>query len=201
MHQSQKTSLDKYEREILYYVIRHGMKPLVFNDGTEEGEVNPMTVLEYVKFDLERDGLWFQTPLLTDILNEAIAQMSDPNFEPSRYFLAHPKEEISKIAVSLLEDKYQLSKVHTKQFGENAKQEDTPFAEHKLLDTSVPRVLTELKNAHVTIQIKEIKKQMTEKQKEGDMDATMQLMHQLKGLEEIKGMLAKVLGERIVLRW
>lgn len=200
IQQSGDSSFVKFEKEILYYIVRYGTKPLV--DGNDdEGNHNPMTVLEYVKFDLERDGLWFQSPFFTEMLNEAIEHMNDTDFEPSRYFLAHPAEQISKIAASLLEDKYQLSKVHTKQFGEDAKLEDTPLAEHKWLDTAVPRVLTELKNAHISLQIKEIKKQMTEKQKEGDMDATIQLMHQLKELEEIKAMLAKVLGERIVLRW
>lgn len=194
------SQLDKYELAILYYVVRYGMARM-FEPDEESKEENTTTVLQYVKFDLERDGLWFQNPLYKGMLDEAISHMEDDNFSPSRYFIAHPEQKMSRVAVSLLEDRYELSKVHTKQYGENAKQEDTPLAEKKQLETSVPRVLTELKDAYISQQIKEVKKQMVQKQKEGDMDATIALMQQLKQLEDIKNMLSKVLGERIILRW
>jgi len=199
--QAVKTPLDKYELAILYYVIRYGTISIIQRE-IEEGEENEnTTVLEYIKFDLERDGLSFQNPLYKQILDEAVMHMSEDSFVPSRYFLAHPQQEISKLAANLLEDRYELSKVHMKQFGENVKQEETPLAEEKNLETSVPRVLTELKDAFISLQIKEIKEQMKQKQKEGNSDAAIELMYQLKELEVIKKALAKVLGERVILRF
>lgn len=199
------SKFDKYELAILYYIVRFGMSRL-FQVNEEEGETkvefaDDSTVIEYIKFDLERDGLWFANPLYKQMLDEAVEHIGDDKFSPSRYFLAHPQQEISLVAANLLEDKYELSKVHMKQYGENMKQEDTPLAEEKQLATAVPRVLTELKGAFVTDEIKAIKKRMVQAQKEGDMETTIQMMRELKQLEEIKKVLAKVLGERIVLKW
>jgi len=192
-----KTPIDKFELAILYYIVRYG-KELLVEEGSEE---EPMSVIDYVKYDLERDGMWFSNPVYTQMLEDAIAHTHEETFVPSRFFLAHTEQQISKIAAELISDRYQLSKVHTKQFGEDAKQEDTPFAEEKNLIKSVPRVLTELKDAHITRRMKEIKEEMESKQKAGDWDAAIELMRQIKDLEEIKKALAKVLGERIILKW
>lgn len=197
-----KTAIDKFELAILYYIVRFGKEPLV-EEGQEASEAKneAMTVIDYVKFDLERDGMWFEHPLYTQMLEDAIAHAHEESFVPNRFFLAHPDQQISKTAAELLGDRYQLSKLHTKQFGENAKQEDTPLAEEKHLIKNVPRVLTELKDAHITKRIKEIKEEMEQKQKAGEWDAAIDLMRQIKDFEEIKKALAKALGERIILRW
>ena len=200
---AKKTPIDKFEYAILYYIVRYGMYKLKTEE--EEAKEEPMEykmkVIEYIKYDLERDGLWFTNPVYNQILNEAVEQSLNIEFVPSRYFLAHPDQEISKIAANLQSDRYTLSKIHIKQFGENAKKEDTPLAEEKHLLKDVPRVLTELKDAYITKQIRDIKEEMAAKQKEGDLDATIELMQQIKQLEDIKKALAKALGERIILRW
>ncbi len=193
-----KSAIDKFELAIIYYVVRFGKEPLV-EEGQEVSD--PMTVIDYVKYDLERDGMWFAHPLYTQMLEDAIAHAHEETFVPSRFFLAHPDQQISKIAAELLGDRYHLSKVHTKQFGEDVKQEDTPMAEERHLVKNVPRVLTELKDAHITKRIKDIKEEMEQKQKAGELDAAIDLMRQIKDFEEIKKALSKALGERIILRW
>lgn len=195
--------LDKYELAILYYIIRFGHLPIQQsqNEEDENVEVDKTTVLEYIKFDLERDGLHIQNPLYKTIYEEAVAQMNNSNFIPSRYFLSHPKQEISLLTAHLLEDRYELSKIHTRQYGENVKADDTPLAEAKQLEYSVPRVLTELKDAFISLQISSIEKQMITKQSEGDIDTCIKLMAQRKELVDIKNVLSKILGERVVLKW
>lgn len=196
-----KSPFDKFELAILYYVVRFGTMQMIQRE-LEEGEEahENITVLEYIKFDLERDGLWFQNILYREILEEAIHMMEDQTFVPARYFLAHPKQEISRLTANLLEDRYELSKVHTKQYGD-VKKEETPMAEEKHLETSVPRVLTELKDAFITHQMRTIKEKMKHAQKAGDFDGSVVLMQQLKELDGIKKTLAKVLGERVILRY
>lgn len=196
-----KSPFDKFELAILYYVVRFGTMQMIQRE-LEEGEEahENITVLEYIKFDLERDGLWFQNILYKEILEEAIHMMEDQTFVPARYFLAHPKQEISRLTANLLEDRYELSKVHTKQYGD-VKKEETPMAEEKHLETSVPRVLTELKDAFITHQMRTIKEKMKHAQKAGDFDGSVVLMQQLKELDGIKKTLAKVLGERVILRY
>lgn len=196
-----QSPFDKFELAILYYVVRYGTLQMIQREP-EEGEEphDDITVLEYIKFDLERDGLWFQNALYKEILEESISRMDDPNFVPARYFLAHPKQEFSRLTANLLEDRYELSKVHTKQYGD-VKKEETPMAEEKHLETSVPRVLTELKDAFITFQMRAIKEKMKHAQKAGDHDGSVALMQQLKELDGIKKTLSKVLGERVILRY
>ncbi|MDR2954672.1 MAG: DNA primase [Prevotella sp.] len=197
-----KTPIEKYELSILYYIVRYGMRRLTDGNNDEQVEESqPPRVIEYVKFDLERDNLWFTYPLYNQMLNEAIEQMENPDFDPTRYFIAHPDQDISQIAANLISDRYQLSKVHIKQFGENAKREETPLAEENQLLKSVPRVLIELKNAYILEQLKEIKEQMEQKQKEGNWDAAIELIQKMKEMEEVRKILAKALGERIVTKW
>ncbi|MFV0420142.1 MAG: DNA primase [Dysgonomonas sp.] len=204
-----KSPIERFELAILYYIIRYGMNRLKEEgnknedkkEQTQDVEAQQPRVIEYIKFDLERDGLWFVNPLYTKILNEAIKKSENPDFDPSRYFIAHPDQEISKIAANLISDRYQLSKVHIKQFGENAKKEDTPLAEENQLIKNVPRVLTDLKNAYIQERLRDIKEQMEQKQKEGNWDAAIELMQQIKELEVVRKALAKALGERIVTKW
>lgn len=193
-------SIYKYERAVLYYIVRYGAEILIDESTTENGEkIKPINIIEFIKTDLEQDGLWFTYPLYKQMLDEAIEHLQQEGFTPSRYFLSHPDTQISKIAVDLISDKYQLSKVHIKQFGENVSMEDTPLSEDKHLIKHVPWVLTELKNAYVKQRMDEITEQLKEKQKEGNFELIMSLMTELKELKEVKKMLDKFLGERIVL--
>lgn len=201
------TTLDKFELAILYNVIRYGMSKLFqqANEdekiGDESTPIDESSVIEYIKFDLERDGLWLSNPVYKKILDEAVSHMHDPNFNPARYFLAHSQQEISQIAANLLEDKYELSKVHLKQYGENIRQEDTPLAEIKKLSTSVPRALTDLKDAFIANLRKDLMSQMIQKAKDGDKESEIILLQQINQLEEVKKVLSKRLGERIILKW
>lgn len=193
-------SIYKYERAVLYYIVRYGAEILIEESTAENGEqIKPINIIEFIKTDLEQDGLWFTYPLYKQMLDEAIEHVQKEGFTPSRYFLSHPDTQISKIAVDLISDKYQLSKVHIKQFGENVSMEDTPLSEDKHLIKHVPWVLTELKNAYVKQRMDEITEQLKEKQREGNFELVMSLMTELKELKEVKKMLDKFLGERIVL--
>lgn len=192
---------DRYERNILYYVIRYGTEKIVDHGDEkamrEAGDMATMTVLEYIKFDLERDGLWFANSIYKQILDEAVEKCNESDFQPSRYFIAHTDSDISKLAADLISDRYEQSKVHTKQFGEDVKFEDTPLAEEKHLSKNVPWVLTELKNAYVVEKLDNLMAQLA---KESDFEVMRELLVQIKELKEIKNVLAKVLGERVVLK-
>ena len=192
--------IDKFELAVLYYIVRFGADILIDEIG-ENGEQIRMNVTQYVKFDLERDNLWFKHPVYKQMLEEAIVRADDESFVPKRHFLAHPDAAVSKVAANILGDRYQMSKVHIKQYGEGAKEEDTPLAENKNLEKSVPRVLTELKNEYIRQKIKDVKDSLELEYKGGNWEAAMKLMQELKDLEEIKIMLAKVLGERIILKF
>jgi DNA primase len=195
----EQSPLDKFERNVLYYVVRFGMLPLI-PEEEQEGDAPIPTVIEYVKYDLERDNLHIQHPLFRQILEEAVEHTHDESFAPNKYFLSHPQPEISKIAAEIMSDRHQLSKIHLKQYGENLRREDTPLAEELQLMTSVPCVMAELKYEHFLRQMKLVKEQLATAQQSGNMDQAIELIRQLKQLEDVKKSLAKILGERIILK-
>jgi len=193
---TKKSPIDKYELAILYYIIRFGTIVLA-QEADENGDEIQLNVIDFVKYDLERDNLWFNNSIYKEILEEAISNSHKEDFIPSRYFLGHPDQQISKISAEIMSDKYHLSKIHSK-YMENVEGSKNPLDEETHLAKSVPRVLTELKNAYIAQQIKQIKAQLEQKQREGDEDGVIMLMQQMKEIKEIKKMLDKELGERII---
>ena len=109
-----------------------------------------------------------------------------------RYFLAHPDPNVSRLAANLISEKYQLSKYHTKY-----RELET---EEEKLDSLVLRELYGFKDAYILSQIKEVQAQIKETQTKGDMDQVFELMKKLTRLNEIKNVLSKELGERIILK-
>lgn len=97
-----------------------------------------------------------------------------------------------RLAANLISEKYQLSKYHTK-YRELEQEEDK-------LDQLVIRELYAFKDAYVLSQIKEIQAQIKSMQNNEDMDQVFELMKKLTRLNEIKNILSKELGERIILK-
>ncbi len=112
-------------------------------------------------------------------------------------FSVHPDPEVNKLASELMSDRYQLSKIHAKILGEEIDDKHSRLLEKNLLNSYVPRATTELKNFYVLQKIEELKKEM----KSGNKDDYVTLITQLKQLQEIRKVLAKELGERIVLKY
>lgn len=206
---SLKSPYEKYEKEILRYVVRYGNRPIYRKfekqkrkQGKEVIEEDVLVeegpgVTEFVKFDLERDNITFTTGLYKRIFEEAVAYMEDTDFDSGRHFLSHVDPVISKLASELMSDRYHLSKIHAKILGEELDDKDSRLLEENLLNSYVPRATTELKNAYVLQQIKEIKEEM----RKSNTDDSLSLIVRLQQLQEIKKILSKELGERIILRY
>ncbi|SFK56590.1 DNA primase [Porphyromonadaceae bacterium KH3CP3RA] len=206
---SLKSPYEKYEKEILRYIVRYGNRPIYRKfekqkrkQGREVIEEDVLVeegpgVTEFVKFDLERDNITFTTGLYKRIFEEAVAYMEDTDFDSGRHFLSHVDPVISKLASELMSDRYHLSKIHAKILGEELDDKDSRLLEENLLNSYVPRATTELKNAYVLQQIKEIKEEM----RKSNTDDSLSLIVRLQQLQEIKKILSKELGERIILKY
>ena len=197
-----KSSIDKFEMAILYYIVRYGEDVLV-SEEDEQGNIVPVNVIDFIKYDLERDGLWFNNPLYKQMLDEAVNNCNQPDFVSSRYFLGHPDPLVSKLAAEIMGDRYELSKIHTKYFvsyDENGRptDDDNPFDERKKLDKNVPRAMVELKDAYISQQISGINERLRQN---SDPQVIAELIGQLRMLKDIKKELAKELGERIILHF
>ena len=191
MQAKPKRSLyEVYEVALLRYIVRYGERILFQYTDEETNEEVIIRVAAYIRTELERDELTFYTPLFRGMMEEAAERCLTEGFTASRYFLAHPDPNVSRLAANLISDKYQLSKYHSK-YRELEQEEDK-------LDQLVIRELYAMKDAYILHQIKEIQAKL--KAASGNLEEAFELMKQLTRLNEIKGALSKELGERIILK-
>ena len=180
---------EAFEKSIVRYVVRYGER-IIFNYQDEQTQEQiQMRLAEYVRFDLDRDGIQITHPLYRQIIEEATAHCMEEGFTAYRYFLAHPDPQISLLAANLASEKYQLSKYHSKY--------QTIEPESERLDFVVPQELYALKEAHIQEEIKQVQQQIKESRNE---EETMTLLRQLNELNNLRRLLCKQLGERIILR-
>lgn len=182
--------LDPFEKTLVRYMIRYGFHDLFSEINEETGEAETWKVIPYILTDLRNDEIEFQHPLYKKVIAEINHIFDQEGEHLTRYFLAHPDEEISRLAVDLVSEKYQLSKIHTKF--------QTIESEEEKLADLIPRALFELKDAITSLNIKHIREEIKKTAKEKNPERTTQLMSELNGLYALKAALAKQLGERIV---
>ena len=190
--QSKRSPYEVYELTLLKYIVRYGEQILFDYVDEETNEHIVMRVAEYIRYDLERDDLTFYTPIIKSMLDEAADKCKTEGFIASRYFLAHPDPNVSRLAANLISEKYQLSKYHSK-YRELEQEQDK-------LDQLVTREIYAMKDAYILRQIKETQLGIKEAHALGNEDKVFELMKQLTHLNEIKNVLSKELGERIVLK-
>ncbi len=240
----QQSPLEKYEREIIRYMVRYGYRNLF-----ETADGSWQKVWEYIVEELSIDSIELSNPLYKHIVeltaeqreheaqqvaalrselqvkgqklvDEAIEQirlesgdiadkqrkeaeaqtriareMDDElqTFETNfleRYFTTHPDSSISMLAVDLVSEKYQLSKVHTK-FQKVELEADR-------LWELIPRAIYELKNAILEQSIKQIQEQIKEASRNKDEQRIIELIEQNVELNRVRTALAKQIGDRIV---
>ena len=182
--------LDPFEKTLVRYMIRYGFHDLFSEINEETGETETWKVIPYILTDLQNDEIEFQHPLYKKVIAEINHIFDQEGEHLTRYFLAHPDEEIIRLAVDLVSEKYQLSKIHTKF--------QTIESEEEKLADLIPRALFELKDAITSLNIKHIREEIKKTAKEKNPERTTQLMSELNGLYALKAALAKQLGERIV---
>lgn len=240
----QQSPLEKYEREIIRYIVRYGYRNLFeLPDGSWQ------KVWEYIVEELSIDSIELCNPLYKHIVeltaeqreyeaqqvaalrtelqvkeqklvDEAIEQIRlesgdiadkqrkeaeaqtriaremeeelqtfETNFL-ERYFTTHPDSSISLLAVDLVSEKYQLSKVHTKY-------QKVELEADRLWEL-IPRAIYELKNAILEQSIKQIQEQIKEASRNKDEQRIIELIEQNVELNRVRTALAKQIGDRIV---
>lgn len=181
----------RYERYILQAVVRYG-EQVMCSVTDENSQETSITVIEYVINDLKEDGLHFHNPLHRQILTEAMQHLHDKNFKAERYFLTHPDPKISKLCVDLVNVRYQLSKYHSKM-------QKIVTDEERLVEL-VPTLVINFKYAIVTEELKHVLLALQNPQLMSNEEQCNSLMKRYKELKEVQNLMAKHLGDRVVLR-
>ena len=181
----------KYERLIIQMIVRYGEK-VMCNLTDEEGNEVPVTVVEYVINDLKEDELAFHNPLHRRILSEASEHIHDQEFASERFFVAHPDPKISTIAAALASGSYRLSKYHSKT--------QKLVTDEERLYEMVPMLMINFKNAIVAEELKHIMYALQDPSIANDNAQCDAVMQRYKEMKEIQNLMAKRLGDRVVLR-
>ena len=180
----------KYERLILQMIVRYGEK-VMCNVTNEEGQEIPVSVIEYVVSDLKQDELSFHNPLHRQILTEAAAHIHDAGFTAERYFLAYPDPAISKLSVELISNRYQLSKYHSKS--------QKIVTDEERLYELVPALMINFKYAIVSEELKHMMSALQDPAIANDEEKCNAIMKRYSEMREVQSIMAKRLGDRVVL--
>ena len=124
------------------------------------------------------------------ILQETMQHLYDAGFTSERYFINHPNPEISRLAADLAEEKYQLSKYHSKT--------QTVTSEADRIGEIVPHLLIDYKMSIVEKELKETLNQLRLPEVMSNPDLSIEIMKRYKQLMEVKQQMAKILGDRVI---
>ena len=180
----------RFERLILQMVVRYGER-VMCNVSDDEGKEIPVTVIEFVTADLQQDDLAFHNPLHRQMMAEAAAHLHDEGFRAEHYFLTHPDPVISRLSTELISDRYQLSKYHYK----NQK----IVTDEERLYELVPLLTTSFKYAIVSEELKHMMRALQDPAVAHDETQCNAIMQRYKELREVQSLMAKRLGDRVVL--
>ena len=97
-HEDQSNEIEKLLAEL---IVMYGEVVIFDNVEDENGQAMTLNVAQFVAHNLQVDGLRFDNPLYTRILDEAVAHSSNPDWVAERYFVNHDELEISRFAVPL----------------------------------------------------------------------------------------------------
>ena len=179
------------EEDLVRMLIRYGEKVMCYVEN-ETGEQIPLTVTECIASGLKEDELQFYDPLHRLVLQECEAHLNDPNFNPERYFIAHPDPAVSKLAVDLVSDRYQLSKYHSK--GQKI------VSDEERLYELIPRLLLDFKLSIVEEEMKHTIQALANPEIANDPQRCLEIMKRYKELQETQSVMAQHAGDRVVLK-
>jgi len=183
-------ALYKHERLIIQLVVRYGEKTMA-ELTDEEGNITKVSVIDFVSANLEQDDMVLSDPLFREMLRQAVEHQHDPEFSAERYFINHPETAISKMALELVSDRYQLSKYHYKN--------QTIVSDENRLQELATEIATSYKYAIVNELLKEVMRQLQDPAIAANELKCAQTIKRYTELREVQAYLAKILGERVIL--
>ena len=177
---------------LLQVLIRHGEKVLFQNEG------QLVTVGEFIISEIRNDSIDIPNPLHQKIIDEYVANYLTPQFVAATFFHHHFDPEISQLAVDMIADKYQLSRMYSKRsISENVTQEVLQD-ETELLPELVQRLLLELKLTVVEERLDAMKKLLEQAVNDKNDQLITTILEQQPQLSEIRTQLCRALGNRVV---
>ena len=189
--------LSHKERNILNLIqvlIRYGERVLY------QTEDQMITVGEYIITEINNDSIDIPNPLHQLVIDEYVANYQAPQFVASVFFQHHPNAAISQLAVDMIADKYQLSRMYSKRsISENVTQE-IQQDETAILPELVQRLLLELKLTVVEERLDTMEKLLSQAVSDKNDQLITAILEQQPQLMNIRTQLCRALGNRVIVR-
>jgi DNA primase len=179
---------------LIQVIVRYGDEIMYENvDGSK------LTAGDYIIGQLAADDIAAPTTLYQKILDEFNAHKNDAGFKAETFFKFHADPEISKIAIDLIADKYQLSSIFsTQSVSENVSVHVKKRSINEELCELVPKLLLELKYTVINERIDQLEQTLKQAQADGNWDLIRELLATQPQLLDIKNQIARTLGNRVI---
>lgn len=174
----------KVETMLVQAIVRDGEKIIIRDVQNEEtGETINLNVAQYIAYDLGLDNLVFANSLSVQILTEAVEHSNDPGFKAEEYFTHHPDIHVSTLAVRLSVEQFQLS-------------ESLQVREREIeRKDRIMHLILDFRMDYVEHHLKELQVRLSQ---EKDIEKMMEVMGEIKKMQNMRNILAKKLGNDIV---
>lgn len=177
----------KEEELLIFAIIRYG-NMTVYEEEDKAGNIQPISVVDYITSELEADDLHLKVPLYKQILAEAQYLSEHRDVDALQYFLSHPNAEISRLAGDLGEDKHMLCKSQAAVY----------VPDEQRLHELVPRLIYDYKHSIVKAKMDQCLRRLQDPAVLEAPETCLSIMEEYKDLSEIEKQLAQILGERVI---
>lgn len=180
---------------LLQVIIRYGELALY---QLEDGEY--INVGEYIIREMRADNINIENPTHQCIINEFMKHCHEKDFISSTFFQHYPDAKVSQLAVDLIVEHYQLSRMYSKRsISENVTQE-IQQDETAILPELVQRLLLELKLTVVEERLDAMEKLLSQAVSDKNDQLITAILEQQPQLMEIRQQLCRALGNRVIVR-
>lgn len=182
------TYCEPAEKELLYYLIRHGESNLYGtesqNDPTSPEAKVAISVSQFILNELQNDDLELQNLVYKKIFDEYYKIREKGQEYIQKHFINHPDPQIVQVILDILHQEHSLT---VKIFVESV----TP--EEQMLPVVVPKSILIYKAKITAIAYQEICNKLAEAEKSGDAQIQNELMEQVQILMHIRNSFSKEL--------
>ncbi|MBQ6433166.1 MAG: DNA primase [Bacteroidaceae bacterium] len=178
------------EALVVQMIVRYG-ELLMGEFEDNDGQLQKVSVAEFISLALEQDDLTLHDERHRQILAEALEHIGEEGFRCNRYFENHPDLRIAELATELAHDPETLSKIHEKSIPVRPEEE-------RLMEL-VPHVITDYKLAIVDDELHSLMQQLCSKEVLESKELSGQLMQRYQELKQVQGELGRVRGDRVMM--
>ncbi|HHU33781.1 MAG TPA: DNA primase [Bacteroidetes bacterium] len=180
------------EKEIIRLLLKYGTVEYQRILNKEEGSEEIISVADHIVSEIVSDELDFENANFKQIFDEFKFAHEQGNIIEDLFFVKHGDPEISKISADLLSDSEPLSKIWS------SKQTYVETEETKLLHI-VDDVILKFKADKINSKIKELLEELKAAVAAGDEEKVLFLQRKDHELKQVKKIISKKMGNRILL--